>query len=74
MQDLHSYEYETFAQDSGEPVRHESEFVPVIERKSPPSPTYQKEICDAGFEYTNQICLAVEDSRHMLSLSREVLT
>ncbi len=43
-----------------------------IKRKHPPSP-YQKEVSDAGFAYTNQVCLAIEDSRLLPSLSRELL-
>ncbi len=40
-------------------------------RKNPPSP-FQKEVSDAGFACTNQVCLAVEDCRLLPSLSREV--
>ncbi len=36
-------------------------------------PHIEKEICDAGSAYTIQICLAVEDCRHMPTLGGEVL-
>ncbi len=49
------------------------DFQTTIRRKNPPSP-YQMEVSNAGFAYTNQLCLAGEDSRPILSLSREVLT
>ncbi len=44
-----------------------------ITRKNLPSP-YQNEVSDAGFAYTNQICIAGEDCRPISSLrSRQVL-
>ena len=44
----------------------------VIQTKNPPFP-YQNEVSDAGSVYTNHICLAGEDCRPIISLSREVL-
>ncbi|CAD7971563.1 unnamed protein product [Amoebophrya sp. A120] len=41
-------------------------------RKNPPS-RYQNEVSDAGFAYTNKICLAGEECSPILSLSREAL-
>ncbi len=38
-----------------------------------PLPINQNEVSDAGFAYTNQICLAGEDCRPVLSVGREVL-
>ncbi len=38
-----------------------------------PPPHIEKEICDAGFAYTNQICLAVEDCTQIASLGRDLL-
>ncbi len=46
--------------------------IQIIKRKNPPSP-YQNEVSDAGFEYTNRICLAEEECSPILSLRREVL-
>ncbi len=46
---------------------------PAIKRKNPPSP-YQNEVSDAGFAYTNQICLAGEDGRLILSPNWEALS
>ncbi|CAD7962877.1 unnamed protein product [Amoebophrya sp. A120] len=44
----------------------------AIKRKDPPSP-YQNEVSDAGFAYTNNICLAGEECSPILSLSRVAL-
>ncbi|CAD7970963.1 unnamed protein product [Amoebophrya sp. A120] len=41
----------------------------ILKRKIPP-PHIGMEICDAGFVYTNRICLAVEDCRQIRSSER----
>ncbi len=44
---------------------------PAIERKDPPSP-YQNGISDAGFVYTNQLCIAGKHCGQIPGLGRGV--